>query len=424
MNKKLPKLGQRILRSVAGVALCFFVYFLRGKRGIPFYSALAVLQCIQPNLQSSTKMAKQRTVGTMIGAFWGTVVLLIEIQIPGIFFKDSIWGYVFISLMTGVVLYTTVLLKRRNESYFSCVVFLSIAVMHLSDPSPFVFVFNRVIDTLIGVIMAVFVNSAHLPRIKHREILFVSGIDEALLDKKGRLSDYSKVELNRLIDDGAKFTVSTMWTPASIIEKLPDIHFKLPIIAMDGAALFDIQENSYILAYFIKYDQARKILDLLEKFETCCFINVIVDDMLLIYYTEISNAAEKDIFSKLRKSPHRNYIRRRLPENEDVNYIMMINESAKMQRIYEELKEKGMLDDYKILMYPSNDYEGFSYIKIYNKDATRENMLENLKAMLYVETCITFGSIKDQCDVWISNSDGNVVVKKLKQLYEPIGIKY
>ncbi|NCC45181.1 MAG: hypothetical protein EOM18_16715, partial [Clostridia bacterium] len=120
---KLPKIGQRIVRSMIGVALCFGVYYLRGEKGIPFYSALAVLQCIQPYWESSAKMAKQRTIGTFIGAFWGLAVLLIELYVFPDAVQYSVWGHMFIALMTGAVLYTTVLLDRKNTSYFSCVVF-------------------------------------------------------------------------------------------------------------------------------------------------------------------------------------------------------------------------------------------------------------------------------------------------------------
>lgn len=34
-----PLPGQRILRSVLAVWLCFGIYLLRGRSGIPFYSA-------------------------------------------------------------------------------------------------------------------------------------------------------------------------------------------------------------------------------------------------------------------------------------------------------------------------------------------------------------------------------------------------
>lgn len=419
-KRKLPPIGQRIMRSVVGVALCFAVYYLRGKRGIPFYSALAVLQCIQPYMESSREMAKKRTLGTLIGAFWGFLVLLMELYLLPEYIRTSIVGSLLIACMTGVVLYTTVLFDKKNVSYFSCVVFLSITIMHMTDENPYIFVLNRVLDTIIGVIMAVVVNSFHLPRKRNRDILFVSGIDEALLNKDNCLAPYSKVELNKLISDGAQFTVSTMRTPASILETLSGIKFKIPVITMDGAALYDISENTYLKTYVLPYRDTKQIMEFIDRYQMSYFANAIIDDVLIIYYEELQNAAEKDIFRKLRKSPYRNYIKRKLPEGEDVTYLMMIHESEKIGHLYEGLVQNGYGEKYRIIMYPSKDYPGYSYIKIYNKEATRANMLKELKQMLKVEKSITFGSIQGESDVWIENSDENKVVKELKRLYAPV----
>ena len=128
---KLPIPGQRIVRSTIAVALCFVIYYLRGKRGIPFYSALAVLQCMQPYHTSMKEMAKKRTTGTFVGAFWGLVVILILLALNGNRpggIEESFTKYMLISLFTGIVLYSTVVLDCKKSSYFSCVVFLSITV--------------------------------------------------------------------------------------------------------------------------------------------------------------------------------------------------------------------------------------------------------------------------------------------------------
>lgn len=47
-HRRIPLPGQRIIRSAVAVALCLIVYVLRGHRGIPLYSALAAMQCMQP----------------------------------------------------------------------------------------------------------------------------------------------------------------------------------------------------------------------------------------------------------------------------------------------------------------------------------------------------------------------------------------
>ena len=48
LSDRLPRPGQRIFRSMAAVWLCFVIYLLRGRHGIPFYSVIAALQCMQP----------------------------------------------------------------------------------------------------------------------------------------------------------------------------------------------------------------------------------------------------------------------------------------------------------------------------------------------------------------------------------------
>ena len=79
IRRRFPIPGQRILRSACAVGLCFGIYFLRGQKGIPFYSALAVLQCMQPYHENTLAVAKRRTIGTFMGAFWGLIIILLEI---------------------------------------------------------------------------------------------------------------------------------------------------------------------------------------------------------------------------------------------------------------------------------------------------------------------------------------------------------
>lgn len=66
------------------------------------------------------------------------------------------------------VFYTTVAINKKQASYFSCVVFLSIVVNHIDDLHPYLFVLNRFLDTAIGIIIGVFVNISINPKIMDR----------------------------------------------------------------------------------------------------------------------------------------------------------------------------------------------------------------------------------------------------------------
>ena len=180
--KRLPPIGARIIKSAVSVALCMLIYFVRTLlpvgNGIPFYSALAALWCLQPYSATSKNNAGQRSIGTFIGAAFGLVFI---VMLKGSGLTKQIAVYLLASAVIIPVIYLTVLLDKRNASFFSCVVFLSIALTHSFDSDPYLFVFNRVLDTFIGIGVGLAVNNFHLP-IKHdSDTLFVSGIDSVLI---------------------------------------------------------------------------------------------------------------------------------------------------------------------------------------------------------------------------------------------------
>ena len=263
-----PKPGQRIVRSVIAVAR-FCVFYLRNREGIPFYSALAVLQCIQPYQDSMAQVAKKRVTGTFVGAFWGLVIILIQMYLFHGSLMDTFPGYMLISLFTGIVIYSTVVLNCKNTAYFSCVVFLSITVMHMTDESPFLFVFNRVLDTLIGVEIALIVNTVHLPRKRQKDILFVSGIDDTLLNQKDQMST----------------------------------------------------------------SQAQTICDFLDRKGTSYFTNCVVDDLLVIYYDQLISPLHQEVYERRHRSPHRNYVQKTQSVYENVVYLYLLDKKEIMEKL-------------------------------------------------------------------------------------------
>jgi hydroxymethylpyrimidine pyrophosphatase-like HAD family hydrolase len=410
----------RIIKSAVAIAVCYLVSFLRGNSGIVFYSQLAALWCMQPYVAVTKKNAFQRTIGTVIGAIYGLIFILMQRRIA---LPDETAQYVYagiISLMIAVIIYTTILIKKKQASYFSCVVFLSIVVNHVTDSNPYLFVWNRFLDTMIGIVIGVGVNSFHLPTERKKDILFISGMDDTLLHEKDDLSDYSRVELNRMLDDGANFTVSTMRTPASIMETMREIRLKLPVIAMDGAVLYDTKENKYLKTYVISNAMSKKLIQTIRSSGLSCYINVVVDDMLEIFYKETGDEFQRKFVEKMRRSPYRNYITSEELHAENVVYFMMLYPSDVIADFYNTLVEQEFTEKLKVLTYASKDYPGYSYIKIFNKNATREHMANYLMEMLGIQETVTFGSIPGRYDVVVAPGDSNKVVQELKKRYEPI----
>ncbi len=378
---------------------------------------LSVLLCVQPYTGKMRTMALQRVTGSFIGALYGLAVLLLQLSVFGIY--DTAVGYTLTAFFIIPIIYTTVLLDKKNASYFSCVVYLSIVVNHIGDQNPYIFVLNRLIDTFIGIAIGLIANSVRLPRRKMNDRLFVARLDDMLTPLKEELEPYSKVEINRMTDDGMKFTVATMRTPAGLIKPLSGINMRLPVIVMDGAALYDINENSYLRVYIISNDMSGQIVTLMREKGLNCFINALADDTLVIFYKELQNEAEKDIYKTLRRSPYRCYMKREPSENDRVVYLMAVDKNEKILTFYEEFKNSPLGEKVKILCYPSDDYEGYSYIKIYNKNASCRKMASFLAEDIGVQKTLYVGT-SAECDVKAENSGLNAIAKTLKHIYEPL----
>ncbi len=409
----LPPIGMRIVKSSVGVMLGFVTYFLRGCQGAPFYTALSVLWCMRPYDSDSKNMAMQRVTGTFLGGLYGLIFLLIVRHTP--LGSYEFLRFMLIGLCIVPIIYTTVALNRRNASYFACVVFLSITVMHVTDSNPYLFVLNRVLDTLIGIVIGIVVNRVRLPRQVCNDVLFVSGFDHTIATHE-KLSNFSKVELNRMLDSGMNFTLATARTPANLVEDMRDIRLRLPVVTMNGAALFDMKKNHYVRTVPLSQQDTRELRALLGQQGVHVFTNVVEDDIWMIFYGNLQNEAECRIFETLRCSPYRNYIHREPHEDATAVYLMMIDRRERVEEIYSLLEREGWTQRCRVISYDSADYPDYRYIKIYNREATRENMTRELANRLGLSKIITLSNAN--CDVVVSSA-GDPAVKALRRLYEP-----
>lgn len=155
MKSSAFKIGGRTVKTVIAVFLCFLVDSVR-KSGVPFYAAIAAILCIQRNPEDSVKVAVNREVATIIGGIWGMLILSIERNIYVIPYE--LLRYLFLSLMLIPIINFSVFIKQEKGTFLMCVVFLCITVTHGNDENPLTFGLNRIVDTTIGIVIALLVN--------------------------------------------------------------------------------------------------------------------------------------------------------------------------------------------------------------------------------------------------------------------------
>ena len=99
-------------------------------------------------------------------------------------------------------------------------------------------------------------------------------------------------------------------------------------------------------------------------------------------------------------------------------YLMGIDLTERMQALYDALGEAGLLEQVKVRFYPAAEYPGYSYLKIYERSASREAMLERLKQDLGMERSVVLTTQEGRGDVVIRGG-ANQAVKRLGRLFEP-----
>lgn len=153
-NKKVKFIGMRVVKTVIAVYVCFLISFLRN--GIPFYSAIAAILCMQNDHNNSLEVGKSRMIGTLIGGVYGFLAIILINYV-----NIELFGYIHylvLSLFLIPIIYTNVFFKFISSTYISCVVFFSITVSHGGDLAPLSFTLNRMVDTLIGIVVSIITN--------------------------------------------------------------------------------------------------------------------------------------------------------------------------------------------------------------------------------------------------------------------------
>ena len=155
MKTSMFKIGGRTTKTVIAVFLCFFVDTLR-QSSQPFYAPIAAILCMQRNVEDSFRVALNREIATVIGGIWGMLYLLFERNICCI--PHGMLRYLLLSCMLVPIINFSVYLKQEKGTFLMCVVFLCITVIHENDQNPLAFGMERIVDTTIGILIALIIN--------------------------------------------------------------------------------------------------------------------------------------------------------------------------------------------------------------------------------------------------------------------------
>lgn len=417
-TRYFPPVGMRMIKTAVAVFLCLVVYVLRGHRGVPIHAVIAAVICMQPYMEDSRAFAVNRVIATVIGAAYGLAALLLTEQLPQ---SAELLRYLLFSAGVILVLYTAVYIQRADAASLASAVFLIVTLSHVDTGDTFVQVYHRVVDTLIGIGAAVLVNGFHLPRDYHRELLFLVLLEELIPQGFGDIPAGVRIGINRLITDGAKIAIVSWRAPAFLMEKLKDLKLCVPVVVMDGAAVYDSRENCYLEKVLIPREHVCLLEEELRRRQVNYFVYSIQENTLLIYYERFSNPMEEKNYQKMHKSPYRNYIQGVCREEDEIVYLRVMDTRQSVERLEEELRAAGFSQYFRMKKQELPEYAGYVMLYFYDIHVSKKRMAEKLLRYAQAKEAVWTDLEEPKlCGEGAKVVRGEHIIKRIRRQYEPV----
>ena len=370
MQKKMffPSIGQRILKTSIAVFFCLVFYHLRGYRGAAMSAeaAITAIICMQPYVQDTKEYALNRVAGTLIGAIWGFLFLLIVPLFPSV---SGIPLYALMGAGILISLYSAVVIRKPDTSSLSAIVFICVVIVYPDVEHPIDQAFHRVLDVLVGTIIAVFVNVFHLPRAKCRDQLFFVRTKDLTPDQLSQIPSSALFRLNYLNNEGANICLISEHAPAFFIGQISHMRLNVPMIVMDGAGIYDTDENVYLHTTCMSAASSHWLMNQLSDMGISYFIYTVHKNRNYIYHHGTMSSEEQVVFQRMKRSPYRQYLDEDTFDPREIVYIKIVAREERAQRVSRAISDSLSRNGLRAVLRPQAGLADGSSLYFYAADA-------------------------------------------------------
>ena len=381
IQRHLP--GQRILKTSIAVTLCLLYYMLRGRQGetMPAEAAITAIICMQSDLHDTRKSGFSRLAGTVIGAVWGFLFLLLMALVPALG-KNLLILYPLIGAGTLLALHSAVLFHRPDASGLAAIVFVCVVIVYPDVEHPLDQAFHRVLDVLVGTAIAVGVNIFRLPRVKQRNKVFFVRTKDLASDQLSQIPSAVLFRLNYLYNDGAKVCLMSEHAPAFFMSQMTGVSLSVPMIVMDGAGIYDANENVYLSTVTLPPDSSRWLMKRLDTLGISYYIYTVHKNRNCIYHRGRMTDAEAVVYQRLKRSPYRQYLDDDRFAPEDIVYIKVVTAGGQAARIEKALASSLAHRGLRTVIRPQAGLPDGTSLYIYAANADMAHAQERLMRLL------------------------------------------
>lgn len=230
--------------------------------------------------------------------------------------------------------------------------------------------------------------------------LYVTDLDGTLLGRDSRVSAASAALLNRLIDErGVLFTVATARTPATVVPLMQQVHVRLPLLTMTGAAWWDAAAGRFARTLALTHDVVEQVMAIFACHHLHPFVYRCHGDQLEAHHAGTLNAAER-LF--VRERQHLRLKRFRLGTEARTNspdealLIFAMNDYDLLARVHRDITDSVPCTAmfYRDIFDPAT-----GLLEVYRYGCTKAHAMRELATQLGADRVVAFGDNLNDLDM-------------------------
>ena len=380
---QLPRPGQRILKTSVAVLICLLFYCLRGYRGgeMPTEAAITAIICMQPYVRDTRDYAVSRMIGSLIGGGVGLLFLLLLLVLPPLG-SNLFLLYPLMAFGVLISLYLAVLLNRADSSSLAAIVFICVVISFPDIVDPLCQAVDRITGILVGTFAAILVNVFRLPRDRNPDLVFFVRTGDLAPDRFSPIPAPVLYRLRQLSADGARICLISEHAPAFFSLQMQGTPLRAPLIVMDGAAIYDSTENTYLSSVPLSAEESVRLRRVLDGQGLSYFIYTVHKGRTCIFHHGPVTQTEQLIFDRMKSSPYRSYLEGEIYEQREIVYFKLIARDEELEPIARKLEPLLPRHGIRCVIRPQGGARGISGLYLYSDKATVEHAQARLMDML------------------------------------------
>lgn len=230
--------------------------------------------------------------------------------------------------------------------------------------------------------------------------LYVSDLDGTLLNHDAQLSDVTIDIINKGVEKGMHFTISTARTPTTALKIIKPLHLKLPVMMMNGVLVYDINTGSYLKKEILEEQTVMVLIGLIKTKGLDCFLYGLKEGVFCAYYDSVESTS----LNYFRNERIMKYDKKfqevedlSLVAGKDIIYCMLRERKERLEGLYREL---SVVKGIKVEFYADVYSDEYYMLEIYSERASKKEAVDYLRKQGSYDSVIGFGDNMNDVALW------------------------